>query len=280
MIINEYEMFESEQLNVIPHLLVGVEWSEVVQKKLNLDFMNLEATLLRGKVLREFSKTKITYMAQSHIHAKTSNLAYLFAPFIFSILNKTILFTTPATETVLKILNKYYQTEKVPQHLVEGALGALKMHIDLSDPMEDGKDFFYVNLIKAICRTDISTVYLMTEYEVDQEKLKVLSDYLKVEIFVTSTLGWQPIIDSQMIDMRQLLLKSKDEEHINLCTLFSQKNAELLTQSDRFFSVLQTTNLIEDMFYAEHIYEKLSVYAEYIQTQIQNTQTTQKILIG
>ncbi len=273
-------MFESEQLNVIPHLLVGHEWSKAVQKKLNLDFMNLEATLLRGKVLREFSKTKITYMAQSHIHAKTSHLAYLFAPFIFSILNKTILFTTPATATVLNILNKYYLAEQVPQRLVEGALGALKMHIELSDPIEDGKDFFYANLIKALCRTDISTLYLMTEYEVDRDKLNVLSEFLKVEIFVNSTLEWQPIIDSQMVDMRQLLCKSKDEVHTHLCTLFSQKNAELLTQSDSFFSVLQTTNLIEDMFYAEHIYEKLSVYAEYIQTHIQNAQSTQKILLS
>ncbi len=273
-------MFESAQLNVIPHLLVGFEWSENVQEKLNLEFMNLEATLLRGKVLRAFPKTKITYMAQSHIHAQTSNLAYLFAPFIFSILNKTTIFTTPATEAVLNILNRYYQTEKVPPYLTEGVLGTLKMHIDLSDPTEDGKDFFYANLIKALCRTDISTLYLMTEYDVDQEKLKALAEFLKVEIFVTSTVGWQPIIDSPMIDMRQLLLKSKDEVHTHLCTLFSQKNAELFTQSDRFFSVLQTTNLIEDMFYAEHIFEKLSVYAEYIQTHIQNAQTTQKILIS
>jgi hypothetical protein len=32
----------------------------------------------------------------------------------------------------------------------------------------------------------------------------------------------------------------------------------------------QATQLVEDMFYAEHIYEKLSVYAEYMQTCLQH----------
>ena len=46
-------------------------------------------------------------------------------------------------------------------------------------------------------------------------------------------------------------------------------NAKLIAQISQL-SEVQAAHLIEDMFYSEHIFEKLSVYAEYMQTHIQN----------
>jgi hypothetical protein len=46
-------------------------------------------------------------------------------------------------------------------------------------------------------------------------------------------------------------------------------NAPLIAEIGQF-SQAQAAHLIEDMFYSEHIFEKLSVYAEYMQTRIQN----------
>lgn len=43
------------------------------------------------------------------------------------------------------------------------------------------------------------------------------------------------------------------------------------------FSAKQAHHLIEDMFYSEHIFEKISVYAEYIQTQIQNVNMLKRL---
>lgn len=263
-------MFMTAQLNMIPYLLEGQEWSGTVRKKLERTYLDLEAALLRAKVLREFSRSRTIYLIQSHIHACKSELGYLFAPFILSNLNKTTIYTTPASETVLSILNKYYQAEKKPVYLVDDALEALKMYIELSDPTEDKEIFFYTHLIKALCRTDISTVFLITEYQIDKKKLQVLTDFLKVDIYVISISDQQAMINSEGINMSRLLFKNKDSEHTKLCTLFSQKNAELLIQMDSL-SIGQSTHLIEDMFYSEHIYEKLSVYAEYIQTRIQHS---------
>ncbi|MDU6160414.1 MAG: hypothetical protein E6651_16225, partial [Acinetobacter sp.] len=38
----------------------------------------------------------------------------------------------------------------------------------------------------------------------------------------------------------------------------------------------QMTHLIDDMFYSEHIFEKLSVYSEYIQTLLQSQQSVRQ----
>ncbi|KAA8731471.1 hypothetical protein F4V57_12890 [Acinetobacter qingfengensis] len=269
-------MFYTQQLDVIPYLLIGQEWSDKVQKKLHHEYLNLEATLLRAKVLRSLAEPKLTYVVQSHIHSQSSDLAYMFIPFVFANINKKTIYSTPATQTVLNILNKYYQVDINRKLNIDTALNALNMYIDLSDPQVESDEFFYINLIKALCRNDIYTIFLITSNQIDQEKIKSLSEFLKVDIFVISTQDQQKIIDSQLVNMRKLLFKNKDEEYIKLCALFSKKNAELLTQIE-ILNSLQAKNFIEDMFYAEHIYEKLSVYAEYVQTQIQYINTSQKI---
>jgi hypothetical protein len=56
---------------------------------------------------------------------------------------------------------------------------------------------------------------------------------------------------------------------LNCVKKFSEINAELLQYCDSY-NTQQTIHLIEDMFYSEHIYEKLSVYAEYMQTCLQH----------
>ena len=46
-----------------------------------------------------------------------------------------------------------------------------------------------------------------------------------------------------------------------------------ITPSKEWRCLARAIHLIEDMFYTEHIYEKLSVYAEYIQTCLQHGHT-------
>ena len=77
------------------------------------------------------------------------------------------------------------------------------------------------------------------------------------------------MMDSTELNMRKLLFKNKDQQYIELCEKFSKLNAQLLSVSGRYGQT-QAKQLVEDMFYAEHIYEKLSVYAEYMQTCLQH----------
>lgn len=42
------------------------------------------------------------------------------------------------------------------------------------------------------------------------------------------------------------------------------------------FTASQMTHLIDDMFYSEHIFEKLSVYSEYMQTLLQSQHSLHK----
>ncbi|OTG92747.1 hypothetical protein [Acinetobacter sp. ANC 3832] len=71
------------------------------------------------------------------------------------------------------------------------------------------------------------------------------------------------------LNLRKLLFKNKDDQYIALCEKFSKLNAQLLLCYASYTSE-QAAHLVNDMFYAEHIHEKLSVYAEYMQTRLQH----------
>ncbi|EPL6399232.1 hypothetical protein OEP63_003269, partial [Acinetobacter baumannii] len=132
-----------------------------------------------------------------------------------------------------------------------------------------------LNLIKALCRSDISTVFLITHLELDVEALKQLEQFLKIKIHWVQVVKDESLKGLDQLDMRKLLFKNKDEMHVQLCVLFAQMNAALVGLCDTF-TVSQMTHLIDDMFYSEHIFEKLSVYSEYMQTLLQSQHSLHK----
>ncbi|MBU3096391.1 hypothetical protein [Acinetobacter baumannii] len=268
-------MFITSQLNIIHKIIKNQSISTLVIDQLEQTYVNLEATLLRAKVLRDFSKTQTVYLIQSHIEPHQSSLAYLFSPFIFANLNKAAIYTTPATPPVLTILNKYYQADKKVVFKVDEVLESLKIYLDL-ELIEMGEaEFIYLNLIKALCRSDISTVFLITHLELDVEALKQLEQFLKIKIHWVKVVKDEDLKDLDQLDMRKLLFKNKDEVYVQLCALFAQMNAALVGLCDTF-TVNQMTHLIDDMFYSEHIFEKLSVYSEYMQTLLQSQHSLHK----
>ncbi|SUU82835.1 Uncharacterised protein [Acinetobacter junii] len=103
----------------------------------------------------------------------------------------------------------------------------------------------------------------------NHHQLQQLQDFLSVKISVIQTVCEESIVKDEILNTRKLLFKNKDDFHRNICTLFSSLNAKLIAQISQL-SEVQAAHLIEDMFYSEHIFEKLSVYAEYMQTHIQN----------
>lgn len=265
-------MFITSQLNVLHKIIKNQYISTLVIDQLEQTYVNLEATLLRAKVLRDFSKTQTVYLIQSHIEPQQSSLAYLFSPFIFANLNKAAIYTTPATPPVLSILNKYYQAEKKVLFKVDDVLESLKIYIDLELAELNEVEFIYLSLIKALCRSDISTVFLITHLEIDLEALNQLEQFLKIKIYWIKTTKDDDLKNLNGLEMRKLLFKNKDETYVKLCAKFAQMNAALVGLCDTF-TAGQMTHLIDDMFYSEHIFEKLSVYSEYIQTLLQSQQS-------
>ncbi len=124
-------MFITSQLNILNKIIKNQAIPAPIMAQLEQTYVNLEATLLRAKVLRDFSKSQTVYLIQSHIHPQQSSLAYLFSPFVFANLNKPAIYTTPATKPVLAILNKYYQAEKKVLFKVDEVLESLKIYLDL-----------------------------------------------------------------------------------------------------------------------------------------------------
>ena len=76
-------MFVTKELNALTYLFQDREPSQLVQEQLRLEYVNLEATLLRGKVLRDFSKDRVAYIAQSPIGENDNNLGYLLSVHFF-----------------------------------------------------------------------------------------------------------------------------------------------------------------------------------------------------
>ncbi|ENW91720.1 hypothetical protein F904_01657 [Acinetobacter dispersus] len=262
-------MFITKELNALTQLFQSKVPSQTVQQQLGLEYVNLEATLLRGKVLRDFSKEKVAYIAQAEIVENDNNLAYLFAPFMIANLNQPVIYTTPVSSSVLKILNQYYQAEKSVNLKIEDVIHSLKLYIELVDDAKTEQDFLFRCLVKALCRTDVFHIFLVTHLSLDQQQIQILEGYFDVKIDVIHADSRPSMFNDELINTRKLLFKNKDEAHKNLCTLFSSLNANLVAKIGQF-SPAQAAHLIEDMFYSEHIFEKLSVYAEYMQTRIQN----------
>jgi hypothetical protein len=260
-------MFVTESLNRIPEI-IEQGMSEKLKMKLIQKFVNLEATLLRSKVLRELSQAKANYIVQSAIQPEQSSLAYLFAPFILGNLNQTTLYHSQATTPVLNLLNRYYQAENKVHIKIDEVLQALNIYLDLHDTDLDEVEFLYYALLNALCRADVTQIYLITHLKLDAQKLAAVEQFFKIKIYWIRTDPLDKIQESTELNMRQLLFKHKDQNYMELCEKFSILNAELLSVSGRY-NQIQAKQLVEDMFYAEHIYEKLSVYAEYIQTCLQ-----------
>ncbi len=262
-------MFVTEQLNRIPELIEKHGFSEKLQKMFEQSYVNLEATLLRAKVLREFSTSKVQYIAQSPIQSGHIHLGFIFAPFILANLNHTVIYQTPATPAVLNILNRYYQAEKKQNLKTDEALSALNLYLDLNNDELDEVEFFYYSLIKALCRSDVSQIFLITDLKLDIAKIAEVEKFFRVVIHYIETDPQEQMIDVSELNMRKLLFKNKDDQYVELCEKFSKLNAQLLMCYGTY-SREQATHLVDDMFYAEHIYEKLSVYAEYMQTRLQH----------
>ncbi len=264
-----YSMFVTKELNAMTAVFEDSMPSSLIKEELQLEYVNLEATLLRAKVLRNFAKEKVTYIVQTQIYENDQNLAYLFAPFVLANLNQPVIYTTLNSSSILKILNQYYQAEKRVKLNVIDLLQSLKVYVDVVDQPKNQEDFLFRNLVKALCRSDISQIFLITSSAMNHQQLQQLQNFLSVKISVIQTVCEESIVKDEMLNTRKLLFKNKDDFHRNICTLFSSLNAKLIAQISQL-SEVQAAHLIEDMFYSEHIFEKLSVYAEYMQTHIQN----------
>lgn len=269
MNLDGFEMFVTESLNRIAEIIEQGVFSAKLKKKLTQKIVNLEATLLRAKVLRELAKMKVNYIVQSKIENEQSSLAYLFAPFILGNLNQTSIYHSPATVPLLNLLNRYYQAEEKTHLKIDDVLQALNIYLDLHDTDLDDVEFFYYALMNALCRADVTQIFLITHLKLDTQKITEIEKFFKIKIYCISTNLLDKIKDSAELNMRQLLCKNKDQSYIELCEKFSKLNAQLLSANGSY-SQEQATQLVEDMFYAEHIYEKLSVYGEYMQTCLQH----------
>ncbi len=263
-------MFITEELNAVIQIFLDREPSKLMQNRALQTYVNLEATLLRAKVLRNLAQNKLIYIAQSLIKENEIDLGYFFAPFILANLNQPVIYSTPKSKPIIDILGQYYDVNQQVNIKIQSILESLKLYLDLTESNDD-IDFLFKALIQALCQTDLDTLFLITDIRFDAKKLQLLQDFLDIKIYVISTSKHTALLKDHPLSLKKLLFKSKDDFHRNVCKSFSEMNANLVVSTD-LFTHQQATHLVEDMFYSEHIFEKLSIYAEYIQTHIQNDQ--------
>lgn len=262
-------MFEISQLNLINQLLAGYEISSQVKSLLKQKYVNVEATLVRAKKLREIEKAGQIVILQDPITEQLEDLAYLFSPFILANLNQKVIYHTVKNKQSLSILSRYYQANHNNLSFnFDELLDSLGLSLQLNDEEMTTEDSFYLNLINSLCNSKVSRIICITRLNVNLELIDFIAYFLHVQIQVIALEHQSEYLDINKINMLQLLFKNKNDEYIQLCTKFSKINAKLLKILN-LYSFDQAQLLIDDMFYSEHIFEKLSVYGEYMQTKIQ-----------
>ena len=265
----ELQMFEISQLNLIHQLLAGYEISPQVKRLLKQKYLNVEATVLRAKKLREIEKAGQIVILQDPLTEQVEDLAYLFSPFILANLNQKVIYHTVKNKQSLSILSRYYQANHNNLSFnFDELLDSLGLSLQLNDEEMTPENSFYLNLINSLCNSKVSRIICITRLNVNLELIDFIAHFLHVQIQVIALEHQSEYLDINKINMLQLLFKNKNDEYIQLCTKFSKINAKLLKILN-LYSFDQAQLLIDDMFYSEHIFEKLSVYGEYMQTKIQ-----------
>ena len=260
-------MFVTSQLNTLSQLIVGHNLSGGLSDQLQQDDPHLEAKLLRAKVLRHSAASTVHYMIQPQTQKNTA-WASVFAPFILANLNKPVIYQTCQASSGVKFLNLDRLKDRTPQLTHHETLRDLGLFLQFALDTRSESDFIYAALLQALCHAEVSCIVLMTDLPLDPIIKNQLEAFFKVTLLVLSCTD-DIRIDLEQIELRQLLFKQKDAYHAALCTAFSRYNAEIL-QAIGLYSLEQGCHLVEDMFYAEHLYEKISVYSEYMQTRWQN----------
>ncbi len=263
-------MFKASELELLQHLLVDVPLTDSTLHLLQQQHTNLEAVLLRSRILRQVQQVGYVSICQEHMNAKAENAAFLFAPFILANLNQKVIYATPQSPENIAILNRYYQAEaKLSAFKVDDVLSGLNVYIELHKEQLSPAEYFYFGLINSLCNPKVSKIICITHLHIDLEKLKQLAEFLDVEIHVLADKTEEIDFDLSKINMLKLLFKDKDQQYIDLCQKFSFINAKIL-QRLGLYEFDRAQVLVEDMFYSEHIFEKISVYGEYIQTHLQH----------
>lgn len=265
----ELHMFEISQLNLIYQLLSGYEVSPQIEMLLKQKYLKVEATLLRAKMLRQIEKAGQIAIIQDPITDHVEDLAYLFSPFILANLNQKVIYHTTENKQVLSILSRYYQVNQSNIGLnFDELLDSLGLFIQLNNEELTLENLFYTNLINSLCNSKVSKIIFITHLNINLELINLIADFLHVQIEIIALENQAEYFDINKINMLQLVFKNKNDEYIQLCTKLSKMNAKLLNILD-LYGFEHAQLLIEDMFYSEHIFEKLSVYGEYMQTKIQ-----------
>ncbi|MDN5557750.1 MAG: hypothetical protein L0G58_14320, partial [Acinetobacter sp.] len=178
-------MFEISQLNLIQQLLTGHKVSSQIEGLLKQKYLNVEATLLRAKKLREIEKAGHIVILQDPITAHIEDVAYLFSPFILANLNRKVIYYTVKNEQILSILSRYYQASYNNLSFnFDELLDSLGLSLQLNDEAMTREDLFYLNLIKGLCNSKVSRMVCITRLNVNLELINLIADFLHVQIQV------------------------------------------------------------------------------------------------
>lgn len=262
-------MFKTEILQQISEVFTGEICFKTILDQQDFTQDRLEAQLLHAAQLRNQQPSHFNAIIQSAIHPFSHDIAYLFAPFILSNLNLKTLYTTPKTPTVLTVFNSYFNTSEMQLAQHTEILKDLNFSIQLSDVAQNEAEFLYQYLLAALCNEKINHIFIISDVQPNLTQLKTLEIQLGVRIFTLAKVTKK--LDIAVLDMRKLLFKNKDTQYMQLCADFAEINAQILVPL-MTLTQHQAQHLIDDMFYSEHIFEKLSVYSEYMSTCIFNAQ--------
>ena len=208
---------------------------------------------------------KLANMAQKPHHyyiydgQSAGSFYALFSPMIAAVLEQNAYLMAAKTEHVVEVLSHYFDLNALQQHQ-QAVLAELGLAIELIEPSE--VDFFTLALLKASLDPQCHQVILMSTQPVDTA-IFTLAEQLQLQLEVIALQDLA--LDTKVIEFKKLFWKRKDDVLAEIAKQIVAVNAPIFHDYCQI-SMQQTAHLLDDLFYGEHLFEKVSVFGEFTET--------------
>ena len=238
---------------------------EKILQRLGIESLNeFEAMLQQSVNARSAEKSSHNYIIQSS--TLTNSLSYLFSPFIHAVLNQNTIYIAPRQNIVEQVYAHYFRLDALAL-ANQQSITEMNLCLDLVPTEFNAAEFGIYAFAKALIDPACRHITVIGQSRLNQAmKDKLVQTY---NVQIDEIVLEQKQFDLTKIDFKKLFWKIKTPELAQVCHSIAHENAPLVSRQFHM-KLNDAEHLIDDLMYSEHLFEKLSVFAEFTETIFKN----------
>lgn len=232
---------------------------------LKLEFNSIEALdeALKQSLLNRYD-ARDTESHQYIIQSSSikNSLSYIFSPFISAVLNQKTVYIVPQAKMIEQVYSHYFRLDAV--HLEkQRSMQEMNLYLDLVISDFNPTEFRIYAICRALLDSMCKNIFLIGEIGLSRSENQSFMQVTKIHLSEIPLV--ENVFDLENIDLKALFWKKKSDKIADICHKISKTNAILVSQQ---FNIQpdKAQNLIDDLLYGEHVFEKLSVFGEFTDT--------------